>query len=104
TGPGGVGKTALALSLLSSGDDEQPAPPGLCLDLTPVTTAEGLWSSLAAGLALQRPPGDDAGTARAAVLGALAERAAEGSFLLVLDNAEGLVAAGAASEIEPMAA
>src|SRR5690606_21780801 len=84
TGPGGVGKTALALSLLARGDDDRPAFTGLCLDVTPVTTAEGLWTSLAASLALQRPPGEDAGSARAAVLRALADRAAEGPFLLVL--------------------
>jgi non-specific serine/threonine protein kinase len=84
TGPGGVGKTALAQALLAAWD----AGPATWLDLSACAGDDAVQPALCAGLGLEAPC-DRAGPALTATLGAA-------GHLLVLDNAEHVLDAVAA--------
>jgi predicted ATPase/DNA-binding XRE family transcriptional regulator len=84
TGPGGVGKTRLALRVLA----ELPGafPDGVvAVDLAPVTEREGVWSALGRALGIQ----DDDQLPASRLVAALGQR----QLLLLLDNFEHLLPA-----------
>ena len=80
TGPGGIGKTRLALAIAASlaGD---LAGGAWFVDLEDATNAAGAMATIGATLGLPEPAADD-------ILEPLRERAAAGPMLLVLDNLE----------------
>ena len=85
TGPGGIGKTRLALEVARQRRSRFPGGTWW-VDLAPVTDPETVLDQLAGALGLAPMPGS---TLREAVAGALGRRNA----LLVLDNCEHLAAA-----------
>jgi predicted ATPase/DNA-binding SARP family transcriptional activator len=80
TGPGGVGKTALALHVAASADAAYPDGTWLC-ELAPVRTASAIPHVIAAALGLVLRPGADTTHALTAALGTR-------RLLLVVDNCE----------------
>ena len=93
TGPGGVGKTRLALEVAATVRDAFPDGVWLA-DLTPVTEGAMVAPVIAAGIGLLVAElAQDAGDIEAA----LAERLEDRRILVVLDNCEQVVAAAAAT-------
>ncbi len=94
TGPGGSGKSRLALELardvLDRVDDDAGLPPGdvWYVDLGPVDDAEQVAATVAAAMGIPTLPGEDAALAVAASL-------ANHSGMLVLDTCEHVVAGAA---------
>ncbi|HEX6869658.1 MAG TPA: hypothetical protein VF163_01050, partial [Micromonosporaceae bacterium] len=85
-GPGGVGKTRLALELLRAGTDH-PVGPAYLVELAEIPISADLTGAVAAALSLR--------TAPAGVLAAIADQLADEPALLVLDNCEHLLAPAA---------
>ncbi|MBV9451139.1 MAG: tetratricopeptide repeat protein [Streptosporangiaceae bacterium] len=85
-GPGGVGKTRLALAAASSADAARQFPAGVCwVDLTPVDDPAIVPQIVAAGLGVPDAPGRDAAHAIAAHI-------AGQPALIVVDNCEHVAA------------
>jgi len=99
TGPGGIGKTRLALEFLAAdwpAAAPEPDAAVMFVDLGEVTDADGVVDGVSAALELPDPAGARGGAAR--IVGAAA---AVGPSLLVLDSVDGVVAA-ASDLIEAM--
>jgi predicted ATPase/DNA-binding CsgD family transcriptional regulator len=95
TGPGGTGKTRLALRLAEELQSDFPHGTWLC-DLAPVAEALLVGDAVAQGLGVKRTARDRLGAAR--------EFLHERSVLLVLDNCEHVLAASAAVARDLLAA
>src|SRR5713226_8494130 len=95
TGPGGTGKTRLALRLAEELQTDLPHGSWLC-DLAPVAEASLVGDAVAKGLGVNRTAPDR--------LGAVREHLRERSVVLVLDNCEHLLAASAAVARDLLAA
>ena len=95
TGPGGTGKTRLALRLAEELQPDFPHGTWLC-DLAPVADALLVGDAVAQGLGVKRTAPDRLGAAR--------EYLHERSVLLVLDNCEHVLAASAAVARDLLAA
>src|SRR6266849_1958411 len=97
TGPGGAGKTRLALRLVASVAGRSPDGVWF-VDFSPLSGREFVWDRVASTLGIREPR---AGTTWAQSVGrSLARR----KFLLVLDNCEHVVESGAAVTAELLAA
>jgi predicted ATPase/DNA-binding XRE family transcriptional regulator len=86
TGPGGVGKTSLAIVIAHAAGAALDVRPVL-VDLAPVLTTEGIWAAIAQRLAAA---GDSAEQPRERVLAALGDA----PHLIILDNLEQIAGAG----------
>jgi predicted ATPase/DNA-binding CsgD family transcriptional regulator len=95
TGPGGTGKTRLALRLAEELQPDLPHGTWLC-DLAPVAEASLVGDAVAQALGVNRTAPDRLGAAR--------EHLRERSALLVLDNCEHVVKASAAVAHDLLAA
>ncbi len=85
TGPGGVGKTRLAVSAARTVADAFPGGV-VMLDLSPLTSADAVLPTLASAIGVQGVPGDG-------LLDAMIEALRGADRLLVLDNFEQVVEA-----------
>jgi predicted ATPase/DNA-binding CsgD family transcriptional regulator len=97
TGPGGAGKTRLALQLAA--DLEAKFPDGLWfVDLSPLSDPEFVWDQVASALGVPEP------AARTSLATAVSRHVAQRRALVVLDNCEHLVAPAAEVAAELLAA
>jgi predicted ATPase len=83
TGPGGVGKTRLAIAVAERSEDRYPNAVAF-VSLAAVTDDASVLPAIASALAIPMDAGQD-------VLEAVAERVGDAPFLLVLDNLEQVV-------------
>jgi predicted ATPase/DNA-binding SARP family transcriptional activator len=87
TGPGGVGKTRLALAVVAAASETEAFPDGIgFVDLAPLTDPDLVLPALARAVGV-RAFGSEPATA-------IAERLGAARLLLVVDNVEHLAAAG----------